>query len=156
MKLIVDNDMKPLDAKYGRNKETDAKEEGNMILMDESEDEYFVSFQQEMKAVEMEEVTYLESAMADFTTTIQIWIENVGGARKKEHYSYAAFLKSSTWSKFKAGLSSIPPTKGEAEQHSLSMHFCFRTFNGACTKGAPLEEEDEFELDQILEKHGEI
>ncbi|GBM66158.1 hypothetical protein AVEN_68286-1, partial [Araneus ventricosus] len=36
------------------------------------------------------------------------------------------------------------------------MCFCFGTFNGICTNGAPLEEEEVFELDQILEKHGEI
>ncbi|GBN98778.1 hypothetical protein AVEN_103970-1 [Araneus ventricosus] len=66
---------------------------------------------------------------------------------------YATFLKSST--KIKAYLSSIPLTKGAAEQR-LAMCFCFGKFNGACTKGAPLEEEEEYELDQILEKHGEI
>ncbi|GBO41380.1 hypothetical protein AVEN_31034-1 [Araneus ventricosus] len=64
-----------------------------------------------------------------------------------------AFLKLS--SRFKADPSSIPPTKGAAEQHTFSNAFLFGTFNGTCTKGAPLEEE-EFELDQILEKYGEI
>ncbi|GBM98664.1 hypothetical protein AVEN_214676-1 [Araneus ventricosus] len=61
---------------------------------------------------------------------------------------YAAFLKSST--KIRVDISSIPPNKGAAEQYTLSMCFCFVTFNGTCTKGAPLKEEEEFELDQIL------
>ncbi|GBN10652.1 hypothetical protein AVEN_206241-1 [Araneus ventricosus] len=38
----------------------------------------------------------------------------------------------------------------------LAMRFCFGAFNGTCTKGAPLEEEEAFELDHILEKHVEM
>ncbi|GBN18859.1 hypothetical protein AVEN_41207-1 [Araneus ventricosus] len=34
----------------------------------------------------------------------------------------------------------------------LAMCFCFGTFKGTCTKSAPLEEEEAFELDEILEK----
>ncbi|GBM45705.1 hypothetical protein AVEN_14148-1 [Araneus ventricosus] len=30
----------------------------------------------------------------------------------------------------------------------LAIYFCFGTFNGTCTKGTPLEEEEEFELDK--------
>ncbi|GBN72167.1 hypothetical protein AVEN_131221-1 [Araneus ventricosus] len=45
-------------------------------------------------------------------------------APTNEHnHRYAAFLKSST--KIKSDLSSIPPTKGEAEQHLFSNAFLF-------------------------------
>ncbi|GBM30140.1 hypothetical protein AVEN_78531-1 [Araneus ventricosus] len=63
---------------------------------------------------------------------------------------YAAFPKSSTKIK---GLSSILLTKGAAEQQTFSNVFLFYHL---CTNGAPLEEEEEFELDKILDKHGEI
>ncbi|GBM82243.1 hypothetical protein AVEN_214780-1, partial [Araneus ventricosus] len=60
--------MKPLDFKYGRIQETDNEKEENVILMGESEDEDFGSFPQETEPAEMEEVIYLESSIADFST----------------------------------------------------------------------------------------
>ncbi|GBM35511.1 hypothetical protein AVEN_106746-1 [Araneus ventricosus] len=42
--------------------------------------------------------------------------------------------------------------KEQRSNTSLAMRFCFGTFNDTCTKGSPLEEDEEFELDQILEK----
>ncbi|GBO10970.1 hypothetical protein AVEN_84035-1 [Araneus ventricosus] len=45
----------------------------------------------------------------------------------------------------------------ERRSNTLSaMCFYFGTFDGTCTKGIPLEEEEAFELDHILEKHSEI
>ncbi|GBL80188.1 hypothetical protein AVEN_29164-1 [Araneus ventricosus] len=43
--------------------------------------------------------------------------------------------------------------KEQLSNTRLALCFCFGTFNGTCTKGAPLEEEDAFDLDHILEKH---
>ncbi|GBL72453.1 hypothetical protein AVEN_115373-1 [Araneus ventricosus] len=67
---------------------------------------------------------------------------------------YAAFLKSSA--KIKADLSQFHQPKQRRSNTRLAMGFCFCTFNGTCTKGAPLEEEEALELDHILEKHGYI
>ncbi|GBO24496.1 hypothetical protein AVEN_219896-1 [Araneus ventricosus] len=64
---------------------------------------------------------------------------------------YAAFLNSST--KIKANLSSNSSNKRSGLETRLGMCFC--TFDGTCTKGAPLEEEV-FGLDHLLEKHAEI
>ncbi|GBL78651.1 hypothetical protein AVEN_65226-1 [Araneus ventricosus] len=71
--------MKPFDFKYGRKKETDEEKEENVILMKESEDEDFGSFQQEVEALGMEEVIYLESSMIDFSTNLFVLIHNLGG-----------------------------------------------------------------------------
>ncbi|GBN62519.1 hypothetical protein AVEN_46625-1, partial [Araneus ventricosus] len=50
-------DIKPFDFNYGRKKmETDDDKEGNVMMMDESEDDDFGSFQAETEAAEMEEV----------------------------------------------------------------------------------------------------
>ncbi|GBL95019.1 hypothetical protein AVEN_187525-1 [Araneus ventricosus] len=57
MTVLVNNDMKPFNFKYGRKQETDDEKEENVILIIESEDEVLVSFQQEMEASEMEEPT---------------------------------------------------------------------------------------------------
>ncbi|GBM08616.1 hypothetical protein AVEN_52456-1 [Araneus ventricosus] len=67
--------MKPFDFKYGRIQETDNEKEENMILIVESKDEDFDSFQQEMEAAEMEEVIYLESFMVDSSTNMLVLIE---------------------------------------------------------------------------------
>ncbi|GBN16254.1 hypothetical protein AVEN_80153-1 [Araneus ventricosus] len=77
--------MKPFDFKYERNQETVDEKEKNVILREESDDEDFSSFQQE---VEMEEVVYLESSMVDLSTNLFVLIDNVGGSRMKAHYSY--------------------------------------------------------------------
>ncbi|GBN75214.1 hypothetical protein AVEN_37577-1 [Araneus ventricosus] len=68
-------------------KETVDEEEENVILMEESEDD-FGSFQQEKEAAEIQEVTYLDQFMADFSTIMYILFDKVGGARMKAHYSY--------------------------------------------------------------------
>ncbi|GBM31407.1 hypothetical protein AVEN_98506-1 [Araneus ventricosus] len=70
------------------NKETDDQDKENVILMEQTEEIDFDSFQQEMKADEIEPVTYLESPMADFSTKTLIWIDNDGYAGMKIHYSY--------------------------------------------------------------------
>ncbi|GBM30627.1 hypothetical protein AVEN_18319-1 [Araneus ventricosus] len=80
--------MKPFDFKYGRKQETDDEKEENVILMQESEDEVFGSFQQEMEAAEMEEVIYLESLMLDFSTNLFVLIYNLGDDKIKIHYTY--------------------------------------------------------------------
>ncbi|GBO30474.1 hypothetical protein AVEN_39795-1 [Araneus ventricosus] len=77
--------MKPFDFKYERKQETDDEKEENVILMEESEDEDFGSFQQEMETAEMEKVIYMESSMVDFSTNM---FDNVGSARMKAHHSY--------------------------------------------------------------------
>ncbi|GBO14433.1 hypothetical protein AVEN_200199-1 [Araneus ventricosus] len=46
--------MKTFELKYGRKQETDNEKEENVILLVESEDEDFGSFQQETEATEME------------------------------------------------------------------------------------------------------
>ncbi|GBM20915.1 hypothetical protein AVEN_253717-1 [Araneus ventricosus] len=58
--------------------ETDKVKEENVILMEESEDvgAFF----------EIEEVIYLESSLADFSTNIFVLIDNVGSVRMKAHY----------------------------------------------------------------------
>ncbi|GBO34669.1 hypothetical protein AVEN_120452-1 [Araneus ventricosus] len=66
------------------------------------------------------------------------------------NYRYAAYLKSST--KIKADLSSIP-TKRAAARHSFSKVFLFVA---PIMVPIPLEEELEFELDEIVEKYDEI
>ncbi|GBM01248.1 hypothetical protein AVEN_170307-1 [Araneus ventricosus] len=71
--------MKPLDFQYGRKQETDDEKEENVILIEESEDEDFGSFQQEKKAVEMEEAIYLESSTVDFSTNMLVFVNNGGG-----------------------------------------------------------------------------
>ncbi|GBM41133.1 hypothetical protein AVEN_21079-1 [Araneus ventricosus] len=65
------------------------------------------------------------------------------------NYTYAAFLKSST--KIKVDFSS---TKGVALQHSFSNVFVFvaPAMVPVSPGAAPLEEEEEFEFDQIVEK----
>ncbi|GBM31253.1 hypothetical protein AVEN_223450-1 [Araneus ventricosus] len=57
------------------------------MSMEEFEDNDFESFQQEMVAAEIEEITYLESSLADSSTNMYIFV--IGGARVKIHYSYA-------------------------------------------------------------------
>ncbi|GBL90528.1 hypothetical protein AVEN_179448-1 [Araneus ventricosus] len=56
--------------------------------MKESENEDFGSFQQETEAAEIEEVIYVESPTADFSTNLFVLIDNVGDARMKAHHSY--------------------------------------------------------------------
>ncbi|GBM64631.1 hypothetical protein AVEN_91702-1 [Araneus ventricosus] len=63
------------------NKGTDDEKEENVVLMEESEDYDFGSFQQETEATETEEETYLESNMADSSTNIYILIDNVRDVR---------------------------------------------------------------------------
>ncbi|GBM33927.1 hypothetical protein AVEN_79824-1 [Araneus ventricosus] len=58
-----------------------------MVLMEESEDDDFESFQQEMEAAKTE-VTYLESSKTDFSTNMHVSIDNVGCTRMKTQYSY--------------------------------------------------------------------
>ncbi|GBN70825.1 hypothetical protein AVEN_123650-1 [Araneus ventricosus] len=53
---FVNNDMKPFDFKYGRKQETDDEKDDNMILIEESDEEDFGSFQQETEAEKEEEV----------------------------------------------------------------------------------------------------
>ncbi|GBM33232.1 hypothetical protein AVEN_91632-1 [Araneus ventricosus] len=77
-----------VDFKYGRKQETDDEKKENVILMLESEDEDFGSFQKEMEAAEMEKLIYLGSSIADFSTSMFILIDNFGGAKIKAHYSY--------------------------------------------------------------------
>ncbi|GBL96927.1 hypothetical protein AVEN_182510-1 [Araneus ventricosus] len=72
--------MKPFDFKYGRKQETSDEKEENLVLMEDFEDEYFGSFQQEMEAAEMEDIIYLESSMVNFSTNLFVLIDNVGGA----------------------------------------------------------------------------
>ncbi|GBN51596.1 hypothetical protein AVEN_259039-1 [Araneus ventricosus] len=79
--------------KCGRKKETDGAKEENVILMEESEDEDFGSFQQEMEVAEMEDVIYLESSMADFSINLFVLIYNLGGTRIKAHYSYVCGIE---------------------------------------------------------------
>ncbi|GBM38095.1 hypothetical protein AVEN_40970-1 [Araneus ventricosus] len=86
--------MKQVDCQDRRKQETDDEEEGNAILMEESEDEYFGCFQEKIEAVEMEEVIYLESTnILDFSTNIFVLIDNVGGTRIKAHYSYVCGIQ---------------------------------------------------------------
>ncbi|GBM45425.1 hypothetical protein AVEN_56268-1 [Araneus ventricosus] len=85
--------MRPFDFKYGRKKETDDEKEENMILMEESEDEDFRSFQQQTETAEVEEVIYLESSMADFSKNMLVLIDNAGSARMKAHHSYVCGIK---------------------------------------------------------------
>ncbi|GBM03428.1 hypothetical protein AVEN_265468-1 [Araneus ventricosus] len=89
--------------------------------------------------------------------------------KKAKHYSYIG-QKSTKPDKNIAGIfynpSSTPDDISQAVEKMflvqsrsntrLAMCFCFGTFNGTCTKGVPLEEEDVLELDHILEKHGKI
>ncbi|GBM11849.1 hypothetical protein AVEN_26775-1 [Araneus ventricosus] len=75
--------MKPFDFQYGRKQEIDSEKEEKEILMGESEDEDFGSFQQKM-----EKIIYLESYMAGFSINMLDLINNVGGTRMKAHYSY--------------------------------------------------------------------
>ncbi|GBM13652.1 hypothetical protein AVEN_229613-1 [Araneus ventricosus] len=63
------------------------------LLMEESEDQDFGSFQQETGAAEMEEVICLESSMADLSTNRFVLINNVGGAIMKTHYSYVCGIQ---------------------------------------------------------------
>ncbi|GBL76909.1 hypothetical protein AVEN_12586-1 [Araneus ventricosus] len=70
------------------NKKLMTKKKKNLILMEESEDQYFESFQQETEAEEVEEVIYLESLMVDFSTNMLVLIDNFGSARMIPHYSY--------------------------------------------------------------------
>ncbi|GBM04546.1 hypothetical protein AVEN_93950-1 [Araneus ventricosus] len=84
--------MRPFDFKY-KSEETVDDKVGNVILIEESEDEDFGSFQQEMEAAKKEEVIYLESLMVDFSTNLFVLIDNVGGARMKAHYSYVCGIQ---------------------------------------------------------------
>ncbi|GBN41546.1 hypothetical protein AVEN_173955-1 [Araneus ventricosus] len=79
--------MKQFDLKYARKQETDDEKEENVILMKESVDEDFGSFQQETEAAEMEEVIYLESSKADFSTTMYALIDNNRNQMKKKDFS---------------------------------------------------------------------
>ncbi|GBL97665.1 hypothetical protein AVEN_49165-1 [Araneus ventricosus] len=72
---------------FNRKQETVDKKEENVILMEESEDEDFGSFQQEMEAAETEEV------MLDFSTNLFVLIDNVGGAKMKAQYSYVCGIQ---------------------------------------------------------------
>ncbi|GBM78338.1 hypothetical protein AVEN_27935-1 [Araneus ventricosus] len=74
--------MKQFDFKYGRKQETNDEKEENVIPIEESEDEDFGSFQQEMEAAEMDEVIYLESSIVNFSTNLFVLL-NFGGARMK-------------------------------------------------------------------------
>ncbi|GBM12160.1 hypothetical protein AVEN_39491-1 [Araneus ventricosus] len=56
--------------KENKRKEEKEEKEENVVLMEESEYEDFVSFQQEMEDAEMEEVIYLESSIVDFSTNL--------------------------------------------------------------------------------------
>ncbi|GBN99688.1 hypothetical protein AVEN_224648-1 [Araneus ventricosus] len=85
--------MKPFDFKYGRKQETDEEKEENMILMEESEDEDFGSFQRETVAAEMEELIYLESSTVDFSTNMLVLIDNVGSAGLKAQHSYVCGIQ---------------------------------------------------------------
>ncbi|GBL78588.1 hypothetical protein AVEN_65182-1 [Araneus ventricosus] len=78
-------------------------------------------------------------------------IQNPANGLNLNNYRYAAFPKSST--EIRADLSS---TKGAALQHSFSNVSVCSTCHGTCTNGAPLEEEEVFEFDQIVEKYYEI
>ncbi|GBN24578.1 hypothetical protein AVEN_73004-1 [Araneus ventricosus] len=69
------------------------KKKTGYLLMEESEDGDFGSFQQETGAAEMEEVIYLESSMADFSKNMFVLIDDVGGARRKAHYSYVCGIQ---------------------------------------------------------------
>ncbi|GBM39635.1 hypothetical protein AVEN_251563-1 [Araneus ventricosus] len=92
-KGFVNNDLKLFDFKYGRKQETDDEKVENVMLMVESEDEDFDSFQQEMEAVEMEKVIYLESSMVYFSTNLLVLIDSVAGARMKAHYLYVCVIQ---------------------------------------------------------------
>ncbi|GBN44172.1 hypothetical protein AVEN_168929-1 [Araneus ventricosus] len=84
--------MKQSDLKRGIKQETDDEKEENVLLIEESEDENFGCFKQGMEAAEIEEVIYLESSMADFSTNMFVLIDNVGGTRMKAHYSYVCLI----------------------------------------------------------------
>ncbi|GBM09755.1 hypothetical protein AVEN_101801-1 [Araneus ventricosus] len=85
--------MKPFDCKYGRKQEIFDEKEENVILMEESEDEVFGSFQQEMEVAKMVEVIYLESSMLDFSTNLFVLIYNLGGNRINTHYAYLCWFQ---------------------------------------------------------------
>ncbi|GBL78997.1 hypothetical protein AVEN_48957-1 [Araneus ventricosus] len=85
--------MKPFNFKYGRKQETDDEKEENVILMEESEDEDFDSFQQEMETAEMEEVIYLGSSTVEFSKNMFVLIDNVGSSRMKAHYLYVCRIQ---------------------------------------------------------------
>ncbi|GBL83823.1 hypothetical protein AVEN_132701-1 [Araneus ventricosus] len=91
--------MKPFDFKYGRKTETNDEKEENVILMEESVDEDFRSFKQEIEAAGMKYVIYLESSMIDFPTNLFVFIYNIGGARMNAD-SRCACLKSAGFKKF--------------------------------------------------------
>ncbi|GBN62879.1 hypothetical protein AVEN_2540-1 [Araneus ventricosus] len=76
----------------GKKETVDEKEE-NVVQMEESEVEDFGSFQQEMEAAEMEEAIYFESTMVDFSKILFVFINNVGSARMKAHYSYVCRIQ---------------------------------------------------------------
>ncbi|GBM06774.1 hypothetical protein AVEN_63011-1 [Araneus ventricosus] len=84
--------MKPFDFKYGRKQETNDEKEENVILMEESEDEDFGSFLQEMKAADMVEVIYLESSVDDFSTRITLgqggWSSGIVLVWKSEDHKF--------------------------------------------------------------------
>ncbi|GBL88454.1 hypothetical protein AVEN_168490-1 [Araneus ventricosus] len=71
---------------YGRKQDTEDEKEENVILMEESEDVDFGSFQQETEAADMEEV--LQQSMIDFSTNMFVLDDNVGDARMKANCSY--------------------------------------------------------------------
>ncbi|GBN26631.1 hypothetical protein AVEN_102704-1, partial [Araneus ventricosus] len=73
---------------YGRKEDTEDEKEENVILMEESGDEDFASFQQVTEAADLEEVIYLEPFMVYFSTNMFVLNDNVGDARMKANYSY--------------------------------------------------------------------
>ncbi|GBN48928.1 hypothetical protein AVEN_229328-1 [Araneus ventricosus] len=85
--------MKPFQFKFGRKQETDNEEDQNVIQIEESDDEDFGFFQQEIEAAEMEEVIYLESSMLEFSTNLFVSIYNLGDARMNAHYSYSCWIQ---------------------------------------------------------------
>ncbi|GBM72074.1 hypothetical protein AVEN_266495-1 [Araneus ventricosus] len=93
MIFFVNNDMKQFDFKHGRKQETGDKKEENVILMVESEDEDFVSSQQEMDVAKMKKVISLELSMVNFSTNMFALIDNVGAARMKAHFSYVCGIQ---------------------------------------------------------------
>ncbi|GBM35847.1 hypothetical protein AVEN_134099-1 [Araneus ventricosus] len=85
--------MKPFHFMCGRKQEIDDEKEENVLLMEESEDEDFDSFQQETDAAKMEGVNYLESSMVDFSTNMFVMFDNIGDERKKAHYLYVCGIQ---------------------------------------------------------------
>ncbi|GBO07006.1 hypothetical protein AVEN_182809-1 [Araneus ventricosus] len=84
--------MKTFQFKFGRKQESDNEKDKNVIQIEESDDEDFGFFQQEIEVAEIEEVIYLESSMLEFSTNLFVSINNLGGTKMNAHYSYSCWI----------------------------------------------------------------